>query len=249
MQYLERTLQVKAALLEQPDLLEEQRATFSAHLGLGGERETIGRGNTRWVYNVGVCEIAPGVKVQLVLKLMKDPTRMSFSSAAKRWNHNEWSEFGAFETYYDFIAGHIDTLSFKSRTGYEKYITDSVLGKGLKPTFMLSESWGGTRVKPGDIGAIPYFQMAVRYGEWFGVLTEGEPPLVEPMGTAQDHGTLDDYTVERGRIIDLGPAQTLLIDIDRGGSVFSRRGRYPGNLGIRARGAKYFAKAHRLDIG
>ena len=248
MQYLERTLQVKAALLEQPDLLAEQRATFLAHLGLERERETIGRGNTRWVYDVGVCEISPGTKIHLVLKLMKDHSRMSFSSAAKRWSHNEWSEFGAFETYYDFIAGHIGTIAFKSRAGYEKYTTSSVLGKGLKSTFLLSEHWGGTRVQPGDMGAIPYFQMVVRFGKWFGVLTEGEPSLVEPLGTAEDWGTMDDDTVERGRIIDLGPVQAFLIDLDRGGSIFNRNARYPGNLGIRARGAKYFAPANRLDL-
>ena len=58
MQYVERTLQVKSALLERPDLLEKIRAIFTSHIAIDGVRESIGEGDNRKVYVVGECEIS-----------------------------------------------------------------------------------------------------------------------------------------------------------------------------------------------
>ncbi|OGG64535.1 hypothetical protein A3C94_02710 [Candidatus Kaiserbacteria bacterium RIFCSPHIGHO2_02_FULL_55_17] len=247
MQYLERTLQVKAALFGRSDLLEKIRAIFASHIAKDEAHEPIGRGNSRFAYEVAECEVAPGIKINLLLKLKKEPSRLKYSQAAKRSQFSDWSEFGAFEVYYDFIAGHIATISFRSKAGYERYRAVSAFGSRVKHTFSLAEDWGGTKVEQGDMGAIPYFQLVIRHRGWFGQLTEGEPPFIEPKYTAEDRGTMDDYTVEGGRIIDIGPTQCLLIDIDRGGHLrFDER--YPNNLGVRLRGEKYFHPQHRLDI-
>jgi len=246
-QYIERTLQVKAALLEQPHLLEEMRAIFASHITEDDVHEPIGKGNSRWAYEVGTCEVAPGIEINLLMKLKAGFWSMEYSEAAERSEFSEWSEFGAFEMYYDFIAGHISTVSFRSKVGYERYRANSVFGSRVDQTFSLSENWGGTQVAQGDMGAIPYFQMAVRHSSWFGYLTEGEPPLIEPKRTTRDYGTLDDYTVEGFRIIDLGRTQCLLINIDQGGHLHYGE-RYPNNLGVRLRGEKYFRPKHRLEL-
>jgi hypothetical protein len=247
MQYLERTLQVRAALLGRPDLLEKIRAIFASHLAKDHVYEPIGRGNSRFAYEVGQCEVAPETKISLLLKLKKEEYLMKYSEAAKCSQFSDWSEFGAFEMYYDFIAGHISTISFRSKAGYERYRSTAVFGDLVSYTFSLAEEWGGTKVAQGDMGAIPYFQMVIRHRDLFGQLTEGEPPFIWPKYTAKDYNTMDQHTVEKGRIIDLDPSQCLLIDIDRGGSLglFER---YPNNLGMRLRGEKYFRPQHRIDI-
>lgn len=247
MQYLEKTLQVRTALLEQPHFLDEMRAIFASHLAEDDVYEPMVKGNDRWVYQVGECEIASGIAIHLLLKLEADLSFMKYSYAAERSQFSYWSEFGVFEMYYDFVAGHISTISFRSKAGYERYREASVPSMVVSQTFTLSESWGGTRVDQGDMGAIPYFQMAVRYGEWFGYLTEGNPPFIEPKNTASDFMTEDDYTVERGRIIDFDRSQSLLVHIDRGGYLGPRE-RYPNNLGVRLRGEKYFRPKHRLNL-
>ncbi len=247
MQYLERTHQVKAALLERPDLLDKIRATFASHIAQDGVIETVGRGNSRYAYDIGECEVAPDTKINLLLKLKKEPDRMKYAKAAACSEYSDWSELGAFEMYYDFIAGHISSVSFRTKAGYERYRSKSVLGRDVKQTFSLSDSWGGTKVAQGDMGAIPYFQLAIRHKGLFGHLTEGEPPVFEPKGTADCYGTMDEYTVERWRIIDIGPTQCLLIDIDRGGHL-SFKDRYPSNIGVRIRGGKYFRPENRLEL-
>jgi len=243
-QYLERTLQVKAALLRQPELLNEIRAIFADHMSENGLRRPMGMGNTRTVYDVGTCEVAPSSKIQLLLKLRSDRSELEFKDANRDWEYNEWSEYGVFETYYDFVAGHINTLSFLTRSGFERYRTQP-FGRNMKSTFSLNENWGGTQVEQGDVGALPYFQLVIKCGKLYGQLTEGEPPLIEPKGTARYRGTLDDYTVENNRIIDMGPTQAMLIDAD---GHRPRGHRYPNNLGIRSRGKKYFQRCNRLDV-
>lgn len=69
MQYLERTLQVKAALLGRPDLLEKMRAIFASHIAKDTVHQPVGSGGSRCAYGVGVCEVAPEVKINLLLKL------------------------------------------------------------------------------------------------------------------------------------------------------------------------------------
>ncbi len=247
MQYLERTLQVKAALLERPDLLEKIRSIFASHVTQDGVIETIGQGNSRFTYEVGECQVSPDVKVNLILKLKKELDRMKYSKASACNEFSDWSEIGAFEMYYDFVAGHISTISFRSKAAWERYRSKSILGRDVKQTFSLSENWGGTKVAQGDMGAIPYFQLVVRHKGLFGYLTEGEPPYVEPKGTADYHGTMDEYTVEGSRIIDIGPTQCLLIDIDRGGHLrFDER--WPGNIGMRKKASKYFRLENRLEL-
>ena len=90
--------------------------------------------------------------------------------------------------------------------------------------------------------------MVVKHKRFFAILTEGEPPLIEPVGTANDRGTYDDYTVERGRIIDLGPTQCLLIHVDQGGVTVGFNERHPHFLGLMDRAAKYFKKENRLEV-
>ncbi|HLC44087.1 MAG TPA: hypothetical protein VJK08_03110 [Patescibacteria group bacterium] len=246
MLYIERTLHVKTALLERPDLQETIRAIFASHITNDGACTPIGEGSSRKVYKIGWCEIAAGAEIVLLLKLKKRPSGMKYSHAAERSQYSELSEFGAFEMYYDFTAGHISAVSFRTKAGFERYRAASVIN-WVKFTFSLSENWGGTRVAQGDMDAIPYFMMAVRYQHLFGQLTEGEPPLIVPKHTTSYTGTMEDHTIEGGRIIDLDPTECLLIDIDRGGYLGWNE-RYPSNLGVRHRGQKYFSPAHRLDL-
>jgi hypothetical protein len=247
MQYLERTLQVRSALLERPDLQATIRNIFASHVEKDGKYEPIGRGNSRWAYEVGQCEMAAGVTINLLLKLKTSPLRLKYSHASKRSQSSDLAEFGAFEVYYDFVAGHLESISFRTKAGFNRYKQETILGRTIPFTFALSDRWGGTRVERGDLGAIPYFQIAVRHKGLFGHLTEGEPPHIEPKYTAEDRGTMDDYTVESGRIIDIGGTQSLLVDADQGGHI-KHGERYPNNLGLWNRGAKYFRPDYRLDL-
>lgn len=246
MQYLERTLQVRSALLGQTELLATMRAIFNWHYeNQGDERETVGRGNSRWAYEVGALEIATDTKVNLLLKVVREKWRSKYRDAASK--KSGWSvldEWGALEMYYDFVAGNIEGATFLTEAKHRKYCRTE---RTVPMTISLADNWGGTKVAVGDLGALPYFQMVVRYNGWFGHLTEGEPPLIEPKWTADDRGTWDDYTVESGRIIDLGRTQCKLIAVDWGKDALIAR-KYGNNLGLRDRAVKYFHTEHRLDL-
>lgn len=247
MQYIERTLQVKVALTERPDLLEKISNIFASHIAQDGIVKTIGRGNSRFAYEVGECQVLPDTKVNLLLKLKKHPNLMEYSIASACTEVGDRGEIGAFEMYYDFVAGHISTISFRSKKAWKHYRKKSALGKKVNQTFSLSDDWGGTKVAQGDMGAIPYFQMVVRHKGLFGYLTEGVPPCIEPRGTAIWRGTEDEYTVEGWRIIDIGSNQCLLIDIDRGGHL-DFNDRWANNIGMRKRANKYFHPKNRLEL-
>lgn len=249
MQYIERTMQVKEALLKRLDLLERVRAIFASHHAQDGKIQDVGRGNTRTAYEVGECEVAEVGQVNLLLKLYTNLNRVTYTRAAQRSEtFCQWYELGAFEMYYDFVAGNISTVTFRSEAGYQMMVKKGLYGLSFKKEFTLSERWGGTQVNAGDLGAVPYFQMVVRHKRVFGVLTEGLPPLIEPQMTAYANG-YDDNTVEQGRIIDLGRTHCCLIHMDCGGTMISFvNRRYPNNLGVRLRGRKYFFPANRLDL-
>lgn len=246
MLYADRTLQIKTALLARPDLITTIRTIFEGHLTHQDTGKELGKGTSRTAYEVGTCEIEEGRSVNLLLKL-NQTQYMKYSDAVRQWLGTELSEFGAFETYYDFATGRIASLSFRSEKEWSKCCERA--NHVFPRTFSLNDEWGGTRVGSGDLGAVPYFQMAVRYHrKWFGCITEGLPPLIEPNGSATCRWTRDENTVEDSRIIDLGRSHCTLIEIDRGGSLGSLSERYPGNLGIRARGQKYFSPQYRLDV-
>ncbi len=248
MQYIDRTRQVRSALLQRTDLLNEIRAIFASHVAEDGAKETIGRGNARWVYEVGDLEITPNANIKLLLKLSaKRRYNMSYADASRRSEFGNLTELGAFEVYYDFVAGILPNVSFRSAAAYKRYLKRQY-GGDVSESFSLAEHWGGTEVKVGDLGALPYFHMVVKHKEYFGILTEGEPPLIAPQGSANDYNTYDDYTVENGRIIDLGPTQCLLIRVDKGGFSVGFNERHPHCLGLMDRAAKYFDKKNRLEV-
>lgn len=245
-QYFERTLQMKAALVEQPDLLKKIQSVFISHMANDGLHRPIGKGNSRCAYEIGECEVAPGIGINMLLKLKKHVPLMKYAHAANKCSKfSDLSEFGAFEIYYDFVAENISAVSFLSREGHEQYC--EMFGNIVDHTFSLAEDWGGTKVARGDTGAIPYFQMVVQYKGLFGCLTEGESPLIKPKHTAIHRDTRDQCTVENGRIIDLDQTQCFLIDLDEGGH-FHFHESHPNNLGLRRRGERYFHKEYRLDI-
>lgn len=247
MRYLDRTLQVKEAVLSQPETLQRLRDIFSSHLNGGGIKPD-GVGNSRLVYKVAPLDLTVGQSVSLLIKLKRNFDRMTYAQSASSSQFGDWEEFGAFETYYDFVAGQISEVSFRTQAGYEQYCSCSTTRKRVASSFSLAEPWGGTMVSKGDLGALPYFQMAVRFGQWFGQLTEGEPPLIEPQGSAEDYGTWDDYTVERWRIIDLSPHQCQLIYLDRGRSYLPFGQPHPSHLGVHSRGEKYFDPVNQLNL-
>ncbi len=231
MQYIERTLQVKNALLTRPDLLEKIRAIFASHVAKDSAYKPIGKGTSRYAYEVGTCEVAVGVEIMLLLKLKADVFYMDYKIASELLEQGESGELGAFEIYYDFVVGNIQEVSYREE------------GRG---SFALNENWGGTRVSRGDIGAIPYFQLIVRHGEWFGQLTESEPSFFKPKWSADCWGTDDNDTVKHGRIIDLDRIQSELVKRDAG--LCDSDDDYPHSLGVVIRGSKYFLPANRLDL-
>ncbi len=248
MRYLARTLQVRAALLERPDLQDSIKNLFTAHSDKKGNYEfsdngIVGIGTSRVAYTAGECELPGGEKISLLLKIYKNVDRREYRRLVTRERGSIIDEFGVTELYYEFIAGLIPTVRFVSA---EKHAAYCAKGKPLPFEFSLSEQWGGTQVAQGDLGAIPYFQMVVRCDKWFGHLTEGEPPLVEPRFTVRDVG--QEGLHESGRLIDLGVTQTQLGFIDWGGDPIGTREPCANNLGLRERGAKYFTKNHRLDL-
>lgn len=254
MQYIERTIQLRTAIIARPDILETIRSIFDSHIAEDNTHEPIGKGNTRYAYEVGECEVAPGTKISLLLKLGKTlHSKPSYSMKYSRVENQYRCELGAFETYYDFIAEHIPAVSFQSDAQYEQYCDGYECPYNVERTFSLADDWGGTRVLQGDMGAVPYFNMVVRYQDWFGQLTEGNPPFIKPKNTASHFNSnggpsSDDYTVEDGRIIDLGMAQCILISVDQGAVFLVDDDKYQDNLGVRLRGEKYFLPENRLDI-
>ena len=235
MRYIDRTLQIQSALLERNDLLQKIYAIFDDCLRTENILEPLGKGTGRRVFPVGECKINKNQSVHMLLKVTNDPLHMTWANLLK---NSSQEECGAFETYYDFTSGHIPIVSFVSKRQHEEYLMSS--GNLIKLSFSLSDDWGGTRVNVGDIGALPYFQLVVKYKTYFGLLTEGEPPLITPLATA----SCDEFenSIENQRIIDLNrPA--LLVTIDRG-DVCNRA----NNLGLKTRGAKYFKSENRLNL-
>ncbi len=247
MLYIERTNRVRNVIRARPNLCERVRQVFEAHFEDNGEAEWLGKGNSRMAYEIGVCEVPEG-QLSLLLKLFKKDRSFctEYSMLCPRGRYKSVrEEFGAFEVYYDYVAGTLDRLSFPSDEVYAVYAAKMSSHPSLMAPKVIdmTDRWNGTEVERGDFGAIPYFQMAVRYKQYFGILTEGLPPVIEPKRTAR--AAWDDYTVERGRIIDLSPTQCRLSEINHGfGSGFDDY----DNLGLVARGTKYFGRHNRLDL-
>ena len=249
MQYIERTLQMRAALMEQPELLGVIKTIFDARIDKSEDApRPFGCGNSWWAYEVGMCPIANGQSVSVILKIGSEKRRLTdYSEAVRRGQFSAWNEFGTFELFYDYVAGHIDKVSFRSRAGFERYKREFYWNRSPRFEFDLTERWGGTRVDVGDLGAMPYFQLAVRYRGKYGILTEGLPPLIEPEYTARAEDQ-DEYTVEDGRLIDLDRVNCHLPIMDLGGLHLKYGQRHPNLLGIYKRGEKYFTKESRLDL-
>ena len=156
MQYIERTLQVRSALLRRADLLDEIRTIFASHMAEDGVKETTGRGNARWAYEVGDLEIAPNASVKLLLKLGTRRHRVGYADASKRSQFSNLTEFGALEVYYDFVAGISSQVSFRSPSAYKRYLNSGRYNsRFVAERFSLAEHWGGTEVGVGDYGALP----------------------------------------------------------------------------------------------
>ena len=215
--------------------LETIRQTFVSHMSGDEQIEPMGKGNGRFAYSIGMLNIGDMRFVSLLLKLYKADRKYKSlweQATDPDSDFGEFCEYGAFETYFQFTNGEITQVEYVD---------------GSQEPFPLTHGWGGAYVEPGDLGALPYFQMAVKYGDLYGQLTEGLPPLIWPKGTAGDSGTGDDYVVERDRIIDLGRTQSQLMLRDRGGN-FSLNDEPPNLLGLNTKGKKYFEPEYRLDL-
>lgn len=250
MQYIERTLQVKDALLEQPHLLKIVRSIFDARIETNVQApRPFGKGNSRWAYEIGQCPVNDNQHVSIILKLCPgtDGHQRTFSEATRRGEFSEWNEFGVYELYYDHIVGHIEKVRFKSPSAFKQYKRGYPWNLSPVPEFSLADRWGGTSIEVGDLGAVPYFQLAVCYRGRYGILTEGLPTLIKPEYTAYADN-LDDFTVEQGRIIDMGASNSHLHTMNQGGTTLDFGKRHPDLLGIYKRGEKYFTKVNRLDL-
>lgn len=255
MQYLERTHQVRAVLLGQPRMLDIMRSIFERLMvhqeSTEGSGYWVGSGSSRDAFNIGKCDIDGLGQVSILLKIYNEShqSHRSWEGACglpyKRLGQGSAEEFGAFEAYYDFIAGHIKHLSFGSKRKLERFNSEL-----RRPNLRQREvkipldDWEGTSVAIGDLGAVPYFQMAIKSGEYFGWLTEGLPPIIEPKRTAS-HGDADENTIEGGRIIDLSANHCMLREINRD-RPFGEDHR--DHLGLLKRGRKYLLRENRIDL-
>lgn len=256
MQYLDRTLQVKAALLQRADLLEIIRSVLAGYIkGEGDEWRDrfVGSGNTRSAYEAGTCPIEGVGDVVLLLKIFNkrhedDRTwEGAMGMPYPELGHGSAEEFGAFEAYFDIAAGNIPHIAFRNRYRWRKFRKglrdDDYRMRRVKMRLPLN-GWDGTCVGVGDLGALPYFQMAVKWGEYFGWLTEGLPPVIEPQMTAVERGS-DENNIQRGRIIDLSSHHCTLREINKEKAF---RDDHPDNLGLIKRGEKYLLPENRLDL-
>jgi hypothetical protein len=247
MQYIERTRAVLEQVRQQPDLLTKIRHICHEHFDGDPwtlEDERAGEGSTRVAYSVGPCNIPKHGVVSIFCKLPKirgySGLMTDFVNVAGRDEDTKdfitgvREEFGAFEIYYSYAAGLLKKLRFRNKKDGDGYHLDR---------------WAGTRIYVGDIGGVPFFQLAARYGRHFFCLTEGLPPLIEPKGTARAAG--DDYhTVEYDRIIDLSPTQCSIIEMNGGGLSTSRISgeKHPDRFGLIARGKRYFEPKNCLEL-
>jgi len=247
-EYIDRTFMVRKALLVQPILTAKIRAIFDSLMNDDDSVSAFAGGNSREVYDVGDLEIGESSLLNIILKLYKKERmhRMDYHSAIRRGHYSEWTEFGTYEMFFDFIVGNIENVRFRTESGLKRYKSNCTWHRNVKREFSLDDNWGGTVVSKGDHGAVPYFQMVVRYKNLFGILTEGLPSIIKPRHTAHEGG--DDYTVEGGRIIDLGTGQCALHHMDMGGYSIPRKTRHPNILGVYGRGEKYFKPSVRLDL-
>lgn len=256
MQYLERTLQVRAALLEQPQTLKVIRSVFERVVtrkeSATGSGYWVGSGSSRDAFQVGVCIVDGVGEVSVLLKIFnqrhEDSGRTWESACGRpyaRLGQGVAEEYGAFEVYYDFVAGNIPHVSFSSKRKFNEFNTDMRNPQLRQQNMHISlNKWDGTRVDVGDFGALPYFQMAVKWGKYFGWLTEGTPPVIEPKWTAHHNGA-DENNIEQGRIIDLSAHHCTLREINRERPFGEDHRDY---LGLIKRGRKYLLQANRLDL-
>jgi len=256
MQYIKRTLQVRSALIQRANLLEEIRTIFRD--AIAGDQKSlrnkwVGSGTSRDAYEVGVCDIEDTGRVVLLLKVYKQGNERgrTWEGACGRpypqLGNGSAEEFGAFEVYYDFAAGHIPHISFASKrrlNQFNKSLPHSYYQLKQEGVDIPLDSWDGLSVAVGDLGALPYFQMAVKWGKYFGWLTEGEPPIIDPKGTAREHG-LDERNVEQGRIIDLSAHHCTLRRINKERPLGKEHRDW---LGLIKRGKKYLLPENRLDV-
>ena len=264
MQYIERTRLVLEQVRQQPDLLKQIHHICDEHFHgdmqvLEDEGLVSGKGSTRLVYDVGTLQIPDTGTLNLLLKVGKEPRfNEEFAIAAGRHafihknnGTSQREQLGAFEVYYSFAAGFLAEISYKNKEAYAKFCKEAedqpYVRWAAKPLFRLdAHDWEGTRIDVGDVGAVPFFHMAVRYGKWFACLTEGLPALIEPRGTARSDDGVDEKTVEYSRIIDLGSDHSLLIRLN--GEYSLKTHTHGDFLGLIARGEKYFDPENCLEL-
>lgn len=261
MQYLERTLQVKNALLQRPDLLKHIGDVFRKHIA--GDRKQLpwkGGGTLRVVYAVGTCEVPDGT-FNLLLKVRHEVGTLSdfarLSGIGEKYPATmtmEREELGAADAYYSFAAGLMDEMGFKSPESFAQFLDEAqtTYAPGECRLFQQtpmrfrfdSKQWFGTRVAVGDIGALPYANVVLQCDGVYGLIVEGRPPIIESKRTAFENN--DDSTVEHGRLVDLGSAQCFLSKLN--GKMNRQTCVHGDLLGLIARGGKYFLPKYRIDL-
>ncbi len=257
MQYLDRTLLVKAAVIEQ-GLVAKIGEVFRMHFS--GDTAGLvckGSGGDRIVYSVGTCKVPSG-ELNLLLKLHRRPDHdFDYIAGLKKGNEgvvtSAREELGAFKAYYDFVAGLQESFGFESDKARAEFleeaqarVTPPTYNKYFRvPTrFRLDlREWEGTRVSFGDKGALPYANVVVKCDDMHGLLVEGTPPLILPWGAVIEEGS-DLGTAKDGRLVDLSEHQCLLVQLNGR----SKGGVHPDYLKLIADGAKFFLPENRIDL-
>ena len=250
MRYIARTNQVRTAVLARPDLCDEMRRAFEAHYEHNGRANRFRSGNSRVTYTIGTCTLPEG-ELSLLLKLHKtDAYGYEYEDVKPGGrDHPVREELGVFEVWYEYVAGMLTSLPFVSDEVYAEYVAKckkfDMLSWRIAPREIDLTQYDEFSVDRGDLGAVPYFQMAARYKKYFGVLTEGLPPLIQPKGSAKEDR--HSHFIEHDRIIDLSSSHNNLAITNS-----FRTGCWGTNacddLGLAARGVKYFGRHNLLNL-
>lgn len=246
--YLDQCLRVRTAILQRPDLLKAFREVFEG----SSDACCVGRGKDRMVLDIGDCSLPTGENLVIYQELLtnRNDRRAELDYEPYFDDLRVKEELGAFSAYWDYLADIIKGPSFVSPERHQEYCDK----RGVRFPFSLDlsdSSWGGTFIEPGDFGAIPYFHLIVCFQGRFHWLVEGIPSFIQPFGTADERFS-DDKTVEKGRVVDLGFCQSMLVNIDSGAGQhgFPIGGLIEGGdlLGLRSLGKQFFLPENRIDL-
>lgn len=206
-------------------------------------------GTTRSVYDLGKISLPGKGNLHLLLKVGTVNEESSWyryyhcpDTIESKFNNEKpapyWQmplyELGSMDIYFDYLTSDSRLLKFPSEKMLEIFCSRTgFFGRELDIGV-----YNRLAVEPGDVGALPYFQLVVKTNSWYGVLTEGLPCLIKPLNLG--HPSDFDHTMSAGRVIDLFPNDNKFSEVTT---------EYQCDFfGLWERGKKYFLPENRIDL-